>query len=59
MEHDESLKLPTVGDLLSRMFNEQKISFTKVCIRVCVCVCKHIEFVLLQISERSMALLRN
>ena len=27
---DESLKLPTIGDLLKRMFNDQKILFTKV-----------------------------
>ena len=30
VEHDASLKLPTVGDLLGRMFKEQKIRFTKV-----------------------------
>ena len=30
VEHDESLKLPTIGDLLKRMFKEQKILFTKV-----------------------------
>lgn len=30
VERDDSLKLPTVGDLLSRMFREQKIRFTKV-----------------------------
>ena len=29
-EADESLKLSTVGDLLSIMYKEQKISFTKV-----------------------------
>ena len=30
VEHDESLKLPTVGELLEIMFKEQKIRFTKV-----------------------------
>ena len=30
VEQDKSLKLPTVGDLLGRMFIEQKIRFTKV-----------------------------
>lgn len=31
VEHDDSLKVPTVRDLLIRMFKEQKIHFTKVC----------------------------
>ncbi|XP_064393270.1 uncharacterized protein LOC135340804 isoform X2 [Halichondria panicea] len=30
MEHDPNLRLPTVGDLLRKMFLEQHISFTKV-----------------------------
>ena len=30
VEHNESLKLPTVGELLEIMFKEQKIRFTKV-----------------------------
>ena len=30
VEYDESLKLPSVGDLLTKMFKEQKISFTEV-----------------------------
>ena len=30
VEHDQSLKLPTVGNLLEIMFKEQKIRFTKV-----------------------------
>ena len=30
VEHDESLKLPTIADLLKRMFKDQKILFTKV-----------------------------
>ena len=30
VEHDPNLRLPTVGDLLRRMFLEQHISFTKV-----------------------------
>ena len=30
VEYDETLKIPTVGDLLSIMYKEQKISFTKV-----------------------------
>jgi len=29
LEYDESMKLPTVGDLLTKMFMEQKISFTQ------------------------------
>ena len=34
VEYDESVKLPTVGDLLKRMFKEQNISFTEVYIIV-------------------------
>ena len=30
VEWDDSLALPTVGDLLSQMFKEQKMQFTKV-----------------------------
>ena len=30
LEYDDSMKLPTVGDLLTKMFKEQKISFTEV-----------------------------
>ena len=30
VEYDETLKFPTVGDLLSIMYKEQKISFAKV-----------------------------
>lgn len=30
VEHDESLKLPTIGELLKRMFKDQNILFTKV-----------------------------
>ena len=30
VEHNKSLKLPTVGELLEIMFKEQKIRFTKV-----------------------------
>ena len=30
VEYDESVKLPTIGDLLKRMFKDQKILFTKV-----------------------------
>ena len=30
LEYDESMKLPSVGDLLTKMFKEQKISFTEV-----------------------------
>ena len=30
VEHDESLKLLTTGDLLKRMFEDQNITFTKV-----------------------------
>ena len=30
LEMDDSQKLPTVGDLLNKMFSEQKISFTEV-----------------------------
>ena len=44
VEYDESVKLPTVGDLLKRMFKEQNISFTKVyliCIRTLVAVQQH------------------
>lgn len=35
LEYDESMKLPTVGELLTKMFKEQNISFTEV---QCVCV---------------------
>ena len=48
VERDDSLKLPTVGDLLSRMFREQKIRFTKVCVCICMhaclcaCMCVHV-----------------
>ena len=30
LEYDDSMKLPTVGGLLTKMFKEQKISFTEV-----------------------------
>ena len=30
VEYDANLRLPTVGDLLRKMFHEQHISFTKV-----------------------------
>ena len=30
VEHDPNLKVPTVGELLRRMFKEQQISFKKV-----------------------------
>jgi len=30
LEYDESMKLPTVGELLTKMFKEQSISFTEV-----------------------------
>ena len=30
VEYDPNLRLPTVGDLLRKMFHEQHISFTKV-----------------------------
>ena len=30
VDYDESLKLPTVGDLMKKMFREQDITFTEV-----------------------------
>ena len=30
VDYDESLKLPTVGDLMKKMFREQDITFTQV-----------------------------
>ena len=31
-EMDESMSVPTINDLLKRMFHEQQISFTEVCV---------------------------
>jgi len=37
LEYDDSMKLPAVGDLLTKMFKEQKISFTEVLWLTFVC----------------------
>ena len=37
VEHDPNLRLPTVGELLKRMFTEQQITFTKV-VTVALCI---------------------
>jgi len=38
LEYDGSMKLPTVGELLTKMFKEQKISFTEVLWLTFVCM---------------------
>ena len=42
LEYDDSMKLPTVGDLLTKMFKEQKISFTEVLWLTYVCMYAYI-----------------
>ena len=38
LEIDDSQKLSTVGDLMNRMFSEQKISFTEVFVSYFLCI---------------------
>ena len=37
LDIDEAQKLPTVGDLVNKMFSEQQISFTEVCCMIAMC----------------------
>ena len=39
LKMDDSQKLPTVGDMLKKMFSEQNISFTEVFVQLLYGVC--------------------
>ncbi len=38
LEMDDTQKLPSIGDLVDKMFTEQNISFTKVVLLYCWCI---------------------